>query len=107
MKIKISYAITFLLATSALCFAAPDKDAILAKENAAWQSFKDKKPDDFKKVIDKEFRGVYADGISDMAKELADMSKWELKSFSISEYNAFSDEKDVVVTTYIVTLQGT
>ena len=98
---------TALFATIAVSMAAPDKDAIMAKENAAWQAFKDKKADDFKKVIDAEFRGVYAEGVSDMKKELEDMQKWDMKSFTISDYNALSDEPDVIVTTYTVTIQGT
>ena len=36
MKKQIAYAMTLLLATSALSFAGPDKDAMMAKEKAAW-----------------------------------------------------------------------
>ena len=107
MKKYISFTVTALLATIALSIAGPGKEAMLAKENAAWQAFKDKKGDDFKKVVDHDFRGVYAEGISDMAKEMSDMQKWDMKSFSISDYNILSDEKDVIVSTYKVTLQGT
>src|ERR1700737_3870876 len=107
MKKYITYAMTALFATIAVSIAAPDKAAIEAKETAAWQAFKDKKADDFKKVVDKDFRGVYAEGISDMQKELDDMKKWDMKSFTISDYNAFSDEKDIIVTTYIVKIEGT
>jgi hypothetical protein len=42
-----------------------------------------------------------------MAKELSDMQKWDMKSFTISDYKAHSDEKDVMVTSYTVTLEGT
>jgi hypothetical protein len=107
MKKLICYTTIASFATIALAIAAPDKAAIEAKENAAWQAFKDKKADAFKKVVDKDFKGVYAEGVSDMAKELTDMQKWDMKSFSISDYNAFSDEKDVMVTTYTVKLEGT
>ena len=97
-----------LFASATLSIAqTPTKDEIMAKENAAWQAFKDKKSDDFKKLVDKDFKGVYADGIYDMAKEMTAMSQWNMKSFSISDYNMFSDEKDVIVTTYTVTLTGT
>ena len=58
----------------------------MAKEKAAWQAFKDKKADDFKKVVDHDMIGVYADGISDLAKEMADMQKWDMKSFTISDF---------------------
>ncbi len=98
---------TALFATIAVSIAAPDKAAIEAKEKAAWQAFKDKKADDFKKVVDKDFLGVYAEGVSNMEKELSDMKKWDMKSFTISDYTAFSDEKDVMVTTYIVKIEGT
>jgi hypothetical protein len=107
MKKYITYTMTALFATIAVSIAAPDKDAIMAKEKAAWQAFKDKNAADFKKVVDKDFRGVYAEGISNMEKELSDMQKWDMKSFAISDYTAFSDEKDVIVTTYTVKVEGT
>ncbi|MGC2353116.1 MAG: DUF4440 domain-containing protein, partial [Candidatus Udaeobacter sp.] len=69
--------------------------------------FKDKKADDFKKLVDKDFRGVYAEGASNRQKELDDMQKWDMKSFAISDYDMFSDEKDVVVSTYMVKIEGT
>jgi hypothetical protein len=107
MKKYITYAMTALFATIAVSIAAPDKDAMMAKEKAAWQAFKDKNAADFKKVVDKDFRGVYAEGVSDMEKELSDMQKWDMKSFAISDYTTFSDEKDVIVTTYTVKVEGT
>ena len=94
-------------ATIAVSIAAPDKAAMEAKENAAWQAFKDKKADDFKKVVDKDFRGVYAEGIDNMQKTLDDMQKWDMKSFTISDFDSFSDEPDVIVTTYTVKIEGT
>jgi hypothetical protein len=103
----IAHTITVLLATVAVSIAAPDKEAIMAKENAAWQAFKDKKADDFKKVVDGDVVGIYASGISGMKEELRDMQKWDMKSFKISDFKAHSDEKDVMVTTYKVTVKGT
>src|SRR5438309_10074498 len=107
MKKYITYAMTALFATIAVSIAAPDKAAIEAKEKAAWQAFKDKKADDFKKVVDKDIRAVYAEGMSNMQKELDDMKKWDMKSFTISDFDSFSDEKDVIVTTYTVKIEGT
>jgi hypothetical protein len=107
MKKYITYTILAFFAAIAVSSAAPDKEAMMAKEKAAWQAFKDKNAADFKKVVDKDFRGVYAEGISDMEKELSDMKKWDMKSFTISDYTAFSDEKDVMVATYTVKVEGT
>ena len=108
MKKYIICAVTALFATIAVSIAAvPDKEAIMAKEKAAWQAYKDKNVDDFKKLVDKDIRCVYASRISDLSKELDDMKKWDMKSFTISDYDAFSDEPDVIVTTYTVKIEGT
>jgi hypothetical protein len=95
------------IATIAVSMAAPNKDAMMAKEKAAWQAFKDKKVDDFKKVVNADFRGVYAEGISTMQKELDDMQKWDMKSFTISDYNLVPAGADTIVTTYKVVIDVT
>ena len=96
-----------LLATIAISTAAPTEDALMEKEKAAWQAFKDKKPDDFKKLVSANLVAVYAEGMSDMQKELADMQKWDMKSFAISDYKVSSDAPGTVVTTYKVAVEGT
>jgi hypothetical protein len=108
MKKQISYVITALLAATAISAAAtPDKDAMMAKEKAAWQTFKDKNADGFKKVVHAEFRGVYDTGIVDVQKELDDMKKWDMKSFTISDYNIVAVGADTVMSTYTVVVEGT
>src|SRR5947207_7514278 len=107
MKKYLAYVVTALIASVAVSIAAPDKAAIEAKERTAWQTFKDKDAAGFQKVVDKDFKGVYAEGVSDMAKEVSDMAKWDMKSFTIGDFASFSDEKDVIVTTYTVKLEGT
>src|SRR5438477_60413 len=107
MKKSLRYAVAVLLASVDVSFAAPDKAAIEAKEKAAWQTFKDKDAAGFQKVVDKDFKGVYAEGLSDMAKELSDMKKWDMKSFTISDYAEFSDEKDVMVKTFTEKIERT
>jgi hypothetical protein len=108
MKKQITYLMTALLATIAVSIAAtPDKAAMEGKEKAAWQAFKDKNEAEFKKIVDKDIRCVYDTGASNMAKELDAMKKWDMKSFAISDYDIFSDEKDVIVSTYTVKLEGT
>ena len=107
MKKYITYAMTAFFAMTAISIAAPEKAALEAKEKAAWQAFKDKKADDFKKVVAADFIGVYAEGVSNMKKEIDDMQKWDMKSFAISNYNIFPDGADTIVATYTVVLQGT
>ena len=107
MKKYISYTMIALLATLAISTAATNEDATMEKEKAAWQAFKDKKPNDFKKVVSANLMAVYAEGVSDMQKELADMQKWDMKSFAISDYKVTSDGPDTIVSTYKVAVEGT
>jgi hypothetical protein len=106
MKKYIGYMTMALLASVALSTAASTEDTLMEKEKAAWQAFKDRKPDDFEKVVSAKLVGVYAEGTSDLQKELADMQKWDMKSFAISDYKVTSDGSDTVVTTYKVTIEG-
>jgi hypothetical protein len=108
MKKHLTYAIIAFFATVAVSIAAtPDKAAMEGKEKAAWQAFKDKNEAEFKKLVDKDIRAVYDTGVSNMQKELDAMKKWDMKSFAISDYDIFSDEKDVIVSTYTVKVEGT
>lgn len=107
MKKYLAYAMTALFTTIAVSSAAPDKDTMMAKEKAAWQAFKDKKADDFKKVVSADMVAVYADGMADVQKEVSDMQKWDMKSFAISDYKVTAQGSDVVVTTYKVKIEGT
>jgi hypothetical protein len=107
MKKYIGYTMIALFATLAVSIAASNEDMMQEKEKAAWQAFKDKKPDDFKKVVSPNFVGVYAEGTSDLQKEVADMQKWDMKSFAISDFKVRSAGPDACVTTYTVALEGT
>src|SRR3954462_8774190 len=99
MKKYLSLAVTVWFASITLSIAgAPDKDAIMAKEKEAWQAFKDKNAEAFKKLVDKDFRGVYAEGVVDLKAELDEMQKADIKSFTLSDFVSFSDEPDVIVT---------
>jgi hypothetical protein len=107
MKKYITYAIAAFFATVAISTAATTEETMLEKEKAAWQAFKDKKPDDFKKVVSAKLAAVYAEGMSDMQEELAAMQKWDMKSFAITDYKVTSDGSDTAVTTYKVAIEGT
>jgi hypothetical protein len=107
MKKYITYTMAAFFAMIAVSIAGPDKAALEAKEKAAWQAFKDKKADDFKKVVAADFLGVYTEGISDMKKEMDDMQKWDMKSFTISDYNVVSTGVDTVMSSYKVVIEGT
>jgi hypothetical protein len=107
MKTYLCIAVSALFLSATVSIAGPDKAAVEAKENAAWQAFKDKKADAFQKLVDKDLRAVYDVGIMKMSDEVEAMNKWDMKSFTISNFDMFSDEKDVVVTSYVVKVEGT
>jgi hypothetical protein len=107
MKRMITSTMIALLATVAVSTVAATEDAMMEKEKAAWQAFKDKKPDEFKKLLSPNVMCVYAEGVSDMQGELAAMQKWDMKSFAISDYKVTSDGSDTAVTTYKVKVEGT
>ena len=98
---------TAFFATIAISIAAPDKDAMMAKEKAAWQAFKDKKSDEFKKLLHADFMGVYSDGIQTLQKEVDSMKNWDMKSFSFSDFNVVFSDPDTATMTYKVMVEGT
>ncbi len=50
---------------------------------------------------------MYDDGVADMQKEMADMQKWDMKSFAISDYKVTMSGSDTAVATYVVKVEGT
>ncbi len=105
MKKYLSFAM--LLATLSVAMAAPDKDGLQAKENAAWQNYKDKKTDEFKKLVSPELVAVYATGASNLHRELETMAKWNIKSFTLSNYEVTMADPETAVCTYQVKVDGT
>jgi hypothetical protein len=107
MKKYITYAMTAFFATIAVSIAAPDKAAIEAKEKAAWQAFKDKKSDEFKKLLSTNFMAVYSDGIYNKEQEIDSMKKWDMKSFALSDFTLVMTDADTALVTYHVKMEGT
>jgi len=106
MKKYLTSVMTVLFATIAVSMASPDKDAIIANEKAAWQAFKDKKADDFKKLVSADLVAVYADGMMDMKAELDAMAKTTVTSFSLSDFNVTMTDADTAIISYKVKLES-
>jgi hypothetical protein len=108
MKKLITYIMAVLLATIAISFAATgDKEAIISKEKAAWQAFKDKKADEFKKLLSTDLVTVYADGMHNLQQEVDAISKTEMKSFDLSEFNVVFPNKKTAIVTYKAKIEAT
>jgi hypothetical protein len=100
MKKYLTYAIAAFFATTVVAFASPETEMLQSKEKAAWQAFKDKKSDDFKKLVTPNMMAVYADGIYNMQKELDTMTKMEMKSFSLSDFTVVMTDANTAIVTY-------
>jgi hypothetical protein len=108
MKKLITFTAMALLATIAMSFAAPDdKEAIISKEKAAWQAFKDKKADEFKKLLSTDLVSVYADGMHTLQQEVDSMSKTDMKSFDLSDFNVVFPNKKTAIITYKAKIEAT
>jgi hypothetical protein len=105
-----------LIAVAPICLgqASPSKAdksvtkdaAITESEKSAWEAYKNKQTDAFKKYLATDYSGVYADGVKNVDKEVADMEKSELRDYSLSDMKVGFPSADVAVTTYKATLQG-
>ncbi len=104
MKKLITYTSIASFATIVLAISAPDKAQMIANEKDAWQAFKDKKTDEFQKMLAADYRGVYADGIFDVDKQMDNLRATDLKSFELSDFDVVFPDADTAVLTYKATI---
>lgn len=108
MKKILRYSLTAFLATAAISFAAPDKETLITKEKAAWQAFKDKKQDDFQKIVSASVVGLYADGVNQgISGEIDGMKSTVMKSFDLSDFKIAAEGDDVAIATYVSKIDAT
>jgi hypothetical protein len=116
MKKQFTLFCMALIAVAPICLgqASPSKvdksvtkdAAISESEKSAWEAYKNKQTDAFKKYLATDYSGVYADGVKNLDKEVADMEKSELRDYSLTDMKVVFPSADVAVTTYKATLQG-
>jgi len=107
MKKLLTLTTTALIALAATSFAASDKDTVIQAEKNIWQAVKDKKFDEFQKMLSADFRAVYASAINKLAQEVADIKKVDMKSVTLGDMDVVFIDKDAALLTYQVTVQGT
>src|SRR5678815_492394 len=116
MKKQFVLACMALIAAAPICLgqASPSKAdrsaskdaAITESEKSAWEAYKNKQADAFKKYLATDYCGVYAEGIKNVEKEVADMEQTELRDYSFADMKVVFPSADVAVTTYKATLQS-
>jgi Domain of unknown function (DUF4440) len=103
-----------LLAIAPICFAqtkpvkksVTDETAIINTERAAWEAYKNKNGDAFRKMMAADYHGVYAEGIQSLDTEVADMAKADLQEYSLANVKVVFPREDVAVITYKATTKG-
>lgn len=85
--------------------SASNEAAITDLERSAWEAYKNKQADAFKKLMSKDYYGEYAEGIKNLDKEVADMAKADLRDYSLADMKVIFPSADVAVITYKSTIQ--
>src|SRR5262249_34415984 len=106
-----------LIAAAPVCFAqaspakpaksASNETAITDLEKSAWESYKNKQADAFRKLMSKDYSATYAGEIKNLDREVGDMTKADLRHYSFGDMKVVFPSTDVAVVTYRATIQQT
>ena len=86
--------------------APPSEADIIAKEKAAWDAFRKKDADAFKKMLAPEYIEVFWDGTHDTAYALQGMKDTEISDVTFADWKLTTIDKDAVLLTYTATVKG-
>ena len=87
--------------------SASNETVITHLETSAWEAYKNKQADAFKKLMSEDYCGEYAEGIKNLDTEVADMAKTDLRDYSLADMKVVFPSTDVAVITYKSTIQQT
>lgn len=87
--------------------AAPSEADIIAKEKAAWDAYKRKDADAFKKGLTADYLEIHDSGVKDTAAILMDMKDTDLSDVTFADWKMTLIDKDLVLLTYTATIKGT
>jgi hypothetical protein len=117
MKKRLILFCVTLIALAPVCFAqaspakpaqsASNEKAITDLEKSAWESYKNKQADAFKKLMSHDYCGAYADALKTLDMEVADMAKTDLRDYSLADMKVVFPSTDVAMITYKTTIQQT
>src|SRR5438477_8715259 len=106
MRKRFVFLAALSFAAAASSFAAPDKDAIIAKEKAVWNAFNDRNADEVKKLVSTDVVTVYPDGICNFQQRLDGMSKMTMKSFSLNDFNVSMPDANIAIISYTAKVEN-
>ncbi len=73
-------------------------------ERATWQAYKDKDARGYRRLLDSSYVNVGGDGIFGLEKELRDMARSGVESFTLSDMTVSFPAPNVAVVTYVVSV---
>ena len=86
--------------------AAPSEADLIAKEKSAWDAFKRKDIDGFKKVLAPDYVEVVDTGLKDTAAAVAGMKDIDITDVTFSDWKMTPIDKDAALLTYKVSIKG-
>ena len=86
--------------------AGPSESDLIAKEKSAWDAFKKKDPDAFKKTLAPEYIEVIDTGLKDTAAAVATMNDITIEDVTFSDWKMTPIDKDAALLTYKATVKG-
>jgi hypothetical protein len=87
--------------------APPSEADMIAKEKAAWDAFKRKDADAFKKLLAPEYIEIIGNGPMDSAATVSGMSDVTLTDVTFADWKMTTIDKDLLLLTYTTTQKGT
>jgi hypothetical protein len=104
---KITASALAVLFITMTCGMAADADAVIAKEKASWEAWKNKDEAAVRKLCAADYREVMAARLGDLSSSLKSMKETELKSYSMNDPKCVFPDPDTAIVTYTVTLTAT
>jgi len=86
--------------------AAPSEADLITKEKSAWDAFKRKDVDGFKKMLAPEYLEVIDTGLKDTAAAVASMKDIDITDVTFSDWKMTPIDKDAALLTYKVNVKG-
>jgi hypothetical protein len=87
--------------------APPSEADMIVKEKAAWDAFKRKDANAFKKLLVPEYVEIHDGGVTEGSKVVDDMKDVELSDVTFADWRMTTIDKDLVLLTYTTTQKGT
>ena len=100
MNKKLTFFAAAFFATAAMSIAISESEALVDREKAVWNAFRDKKVNELKKLVSTDVSAVYPDGIYNFQQRLDGMSKMTMTSFAVGNFNVSMLSADLAMISY-------